>query len=238
MSENLKVNFKTKILEFKRKHNELVDSSSIKLVLKNKSIENLSDEDLNNLKAGDIVLKETGEQKHTYIVTYKQENHGICLSYFDAGYLETISYDYTNGHWVFNSKDVVEVQEKLVSGTNIKTIGGQSILGSGNLDISGGTKLYKHTLRVSIEVEPDVYDNYDFDIVSIRSIAYSDLSTITNDKNYEVLSYGYIEIEATPRQIISLEDNGMDSFNLYYMESGSIDYIEIHGFVSDTVTPL
>ena len=131
-----------------------------------------------------------------------------------------------------------EVQEKLVSGTNIKTIGGQSILGSGNLDISGGTKLYKHTLRVSIEVEPDVYDNYDFDIVSIRSTAYSVLSDITNDKNYEVLSYGYIEIEGTPRQIISLEDTGTDSFNIYYMAGGPIDYIEIHNFVSDTVTPL
>lgn len=33
-------------------------------------------------------------------------------------------------------------QEKLVSGTNIKTINGQDILGSGNLDISGGTTDY------------------------------------------------------------------------------------------------
>lgn len=33
-------------------------------------------------------------------------------------------------------------QERLVSGTNIKTINGQDILGSGNLDISGGTTDY------------------------------------------------------------------------------------------------
>lgn len=33
-------------------------------------------------------------------------------------------------------------QEQLVSGTNIKTINGQDILGSGNLDISGGTTDY------------------------------------------------------------------------------------------------
>ena len=33
---------------------------------------------------------------------------------------------------------VKELQEELVSGTNIKTINGQDILGSGNLDISGG----------------------------------------------------------------------------------------------------
>ena len=29
-------------------------------------------------------------------------------------------------------------QDKLISGTNIKTINGQSILGSGNIEISGG----------------------------------------------------------------------------------------------------
>ena len=45
-----------------------------------------------------------------------------------------------------NNKDVVEVlnqsitnkQDKLISGTNIKTINGESILGSGNISISGG----------------------------------------------------------------------------------------------------
>ena len=36
------------------------------------------------------------------------------------------------------TKDVQEKQDKLVSGTNIKTINGQSLLGSGNITISGG----------------------------------------------------------------------------------------------------
>lgn len=110
-------------------------------------IEHLNDSFLNELKAGDIITKQTGNQKHTYVVSYKEEKHGICLTYVDCGYMETISYDYTNGHWVFNSKDVLEPQEKLVSGTNIKTIGGQSILGSGNLAISGGTQLYQHYIH-------------------------------------------------------------------------------------------
>ena len=41
-------------------------------------------------------------------------------------------------------------QAKLVSGTNIKTINGQSIVGSGNLVISGGstTHLYRHEVRI------------------------------------------------------------------------------------------
>lgn len=91
-------------------------------------IEHLSDSFLNELKCGDIITKQTGEMKHTYVVTYKQEKHGICLSYFACGYLETISYDYTDGHWVFNSKDVCEVPTE------------------------SGTKLYKHNL-----VQEDMY---------------------------------------------------------------------------------
>lgn len=70
------------------------------------NIQSLTDEQINELKAGDIVLKKTGNQTHAYIVSYKEENHGICISYFNAGYSETVSYDYTNGHWVYNSTDV------------------------------------------------------------------------------------------------------------------------------------
>lgn len=40
-------------------------------------------------------------------------------------------------------------QDTLVSGNNIKTVGGQSILGSGDLPIGGGTKLYKHVVFFS-----------------------------------------------------------------------------------------
>ena len=147
MSEILKVNAKTSTLEWKRKFNKLVERSVVKIETSN--IEQLTDEQLSSLKVGDVVRKKTGNQEHCYIVTYKEENHGICLSYFAAGYTETISYDFTNNHWIFNSKDVVETQPKLVSGTNIKTIGGQSILGSGDLPISGGTQLYEHTLTIS-----------------------------------------------------------------------------------------
>lgn len=39
-------------------------------------------------------------------------------------------------------KEMATKQDLLVSGTNIKTINGQDILGSGNLDISGGTTDY------------------------------------------------------------------------------------------------
>lgn len=70
------------------------------------NMQSLSDDLLNSLRVGDVVQKKTGNQKHCYIVTYKEEKKGICLTYTDASCVETISYDYTDGHWVYNSKDV------------------------------------------------------------------------------------------------------------------------------------
>jgi len=53
----------------------------------------------------------------------------------------------------FLSKCGGKFQAKLISGTNIKTINGQSILGSGNLTISGGatTRLYRHEVRIQCQ---------------------------------------------------------------------------------------
>ena len=63
---------------------------------------------LDALHAGDIVIKQTGNQQHTYVVTYKGEGsgEGICLSYSAAGYGETVSYDRTDDGWTYNSTDV------------------------------------------------------------------------------------------------------------------------------------
>lgn len=106
---NLKVDAKTNILEFKRKHNLLVENSAIKIEVSN--INSMTDSELDGLKCGDIVAKKTGNQFHNYIVTYKEEEHGICLSYYAAGYIETVSYDYTDGHWVYNSTDVFNASD-------------------------------------------------------------------------------------------------------------------------------
>ena len=74
-------------------------------------IENIDGDILDELKCGDIVAKMTGDMKHSYHVSYKEEQHGICLTYDACGYLETISYDYTDGEWVFNSKDVWSAEQ-------------------------------------------------------------------------------------------------------------------------------
>lgn len=72
------------------------------------NIKAIPDEIINQLQCGDIVVKRTVSEGvelfHTYIVSHRQAT-GICLTYTAAGYIETQSYDYTNGHWVYNSED-------------------------------------------------------------------------------------------------------------------------------------
>lgn len=58
-----------------------------------------------SLECGDHVLKDTDGQKHLYVVSYKEHHVGICLTYTDASLVETVSYDYTGGKWVYNSTD-------------------------------------------------------------------------------------------------------------------------------------
>ena len=76
-----------------------------------KDITKMTDYKINKLECGDIVAKNTNGQHHCYIVSYKQDGVGICLTYTDASVVETVSYDYTEGHWVYNSTDVTPIAE-------------------------------------------------------------------------------------------------------------------------------
>ena len=73
-------------------------------------VEDITDIDgdiLDALNCGDKVVKVTGKQKHAYTVSYKGEGvgEGLCLTYADAAGTETVSYDYTDDGWAYNSTD-------------------------------------------------------------------------------------------------------------------------------------
>ena len=74
-------------------------------VLECTDITKLTDGQIDLLRCGDYLVKKTGKQNHAYKVTYKEDKKGICLTYHDASTVETVSYDYTDGHWVYNSTD-------------------------------------------------------------------------------------------------------------------------------------
>lgn len=134
----------------------------IKFVVEN--IKQLTDEQCEALQCGDVVAKKTGTQFHCYKVTYKEDKHGLVLTYMDASLIEGQSYDYTDGHWVYNSEDIThpgghtdtevkalakEEVESASSGTLADVLGLDS---GGNLvkgAVSGGVKLYLHTVVIN-----------------------------------------------------------------------------------------
>ena len=75
-------------------------------ILEVSSITTITTAQLNALKAGDVVIKNENGNKHTYVVSYKEDGVGICLTYTDASVAETVSYDYTDAQWVYNSTDI------------------------------------------------------------------------------------------------------------------------------------
>ena len=75
-------------------------------------ITDMTDAQLDALKVGDKVAKDTGTAQHLYTVTYKDaENGGICLTYVDASVVETVSYDHSESGWAYNSTDKTPLVE-------------------------------------------------------------------------------------------------------------------------------
>ena len=91
-----------------------------------KDIKKLTNAQIEVLECGDYVVKKTGLQKHTYRVSYKEEKQGLCLTYTDASTSETVSYDYVDGVWTYNSTDITN----LGSGGG----GGSSVVANPTLD--------------------------------------------------------------------------------------------------------
>ena len=60
---------------------------------------------LEALEAGDIVVKKTTNQYHSYRVSYKEAEVGIILTYVDATVVESVSYDWSTNKFVYNSTD-------------------------------------------------------------------------------------------------------------------------------------
>lgn len=95
------------------------------------NITGLTTEQCEALNVGDVVIKLTSNQKHTYTVSYKEAGVGICLTYTDASVSETVSYDFVDNAWVYNSTDVTP-------------------LGGGS-----SAKLYQHFIVANVYIEAD-----------------------------------------------------------------------------------
>lgn len=115
----------------------------------------------------------------------------------------------------------MEVQEKLVSGTNIKTVGGQSILGSGDVPAGG----LNWTLRTANNDWSDLFEIVNTSLVSAKK------NIIIKDSNYtgyafipkgDILRNSTGAIQANKVPYISANDN-----NIYFNSQYVIDYLHV-----------
>lgn len=125
---------------------------------------------------------------------------------------------------------VENAQQELVSGTNIKTINNQSLLGSGNIAINGGTQLYKHTFSISF----NTYINGTSYYVSSKSLTL--ISTFSNTITKEFLTnnldkiVSYINGGAVSTQPSSSVTQYIDFWTFYV--TGSNLYMLYHAYNS------
>lgn len=127
-----------------------INSNTISQIYIVDNIKAISGDILSKLKAGDIVLKNTNGQLHAYNASFKKNGEGICLTYTDASVVETQSYDYTDGAWVYNSEDKVNlvnysagdnvsITNGVISATDTTyTAGNNIIITDGVISASGG----------------------------------------------------------------------------------------------------
>ena len=91
-----------------------------------------------NVKIKDCVFK--NNRADTYKDIYNNSNSNLNIYNCDING-STTCYNVTNKPYLTDHQDITGKQATLVSGTNIKTVNNESLLGSGNITISGGSNI-------------------------------------------------------------------------------------------------
>lgn len=106
--------------------------------------------------------------------------------------------------WSFSSKDL---QESLVSGTNIKTINNESLLGSGNIDIqAAGTIDTEMSSTSTNAVQNSVIKNYVDTSVTTKQDTLVSGTNIKTINNESILGSGNITVEGSEWMLTSSDD--------------------------------
>ena len=123
-----------------------------------------------------------------YFALTAQEYDDLLLTAnaYDNYELTSLQYD-VEGKWYLSPKPWATRQDLLISGTNIKTINNQSILGSGNIEIAGGITDFKTINNQSITGDGNIE-------VQDTLISGSNIKTINNES---ILGSGNINISSS-----------------------------------------
>lgn len=208
-----------------------IDSASITTSsgithIKVSNVKSIDGDILEQLKAGDIVVKADATGEHPYIVSFKSAT-GICLTYTDASCIETQSYDKVGQNWVYNSEDKGTLPEFAPSGTIQDVLGldsnGKLVKGA----VSGGIKLYKHLITFT----PDQYR-----LCLITDNAKPIHQATSTDEMGNLIAFsGKDHNQYGKRDVICIgtyQYQGAPKISYYYLSSGT----NITAVTSDTIT--
>jgi hypothetical protein len=146
------------------------------------------------------------------------------LNYNNLTNKPTTVSSFTNDANYVNTTQLATKQNTLVSGTNIKTINGQPLLGSGNIAITGGTGdgLYTNNTNLTTTAsnqEVDSFDKTQFRTVKylIQAISGSEVHTTEvtlthNDTNIFINEYGTMYTGTNP---LITAASSIDATNVY-----------------------
>lgn len=186
------------------------------------NIKQLSDEECNVLKVGDIVAKKTGEQYHCYIVTFKQDKVGLCLSYFDASCIETQSYDYTNGHWVYNSEDKADFSS--MGGLEFVEISGSMTNPEITIEIT--QKQYQKLLGDNVVLKVNDAENGSFYMYKTNDVEEPNMAIYSNILTNVSLSavVEQVETEGAPEYAVVITSQTLGGGTKLYKHTLYVNY--------------
>ena len=208
-------------------------------------ITKLTNAQISVLECGDFVVKQTGNQKHTYKVTYKEEEQGLCLTYDDASCIETVSYDYVEGNWVYNSTDISSIE----SGGGTTVVANPTLDGT-EADLTGlqvgntkykTKKYYHHYLELTFVGHNDCVVNIKVNTPNPNHYTVSNLKQLFDDAFLynarmtifeESTSNRYVNIfdefySGTNTVILNITGIGFDDDNLFVKGNVMIDLDEV-----------
>lgn len=198
------------------------------------------------LECGDFVVKQTGNQKHTYKVTYKEENVGLCITYEDATLIETVSYDWNGEKWVYNSTDTANIE-----GGGGTTVVANPTLSGGEADLTGlqvgntkykTKKYYKHSFYLSffghnnctlgfkmITANPNAYTTSNVRQLLDDAFLYNAKIDVFEDNTgnkYVTIFDEYIDDQTNDLHLTGI---GFDEDNLFVKGNIILDLAEVDG---------
>lgn len=132
--------------------NTYVPSTATNGTLNSSVLATLQASDSNYIVFNNEIFKLADKQHNEGYLVYSHNGHDTTGCFFQKCITITLS---TRG-WVLEEQ---ENQPKLVSGTNIKTINNQSILGSGNITIEGGGSSNENIVNATLTTELDAVYN-------------------------------------------------------------------------------